>query len=500
MKRFNLSEQYASRLFRWFAFLLVLTGILLRIITWNLGRNLVIDEANVARNIAECNFAQLTQPLKYEQYAPPVFLWIEKLATLLFGFGERALWLYPLLCGIGAIYVLYKIARNIMSDSGIWLPTGLFALGFFYVTYSCTLKQYMPDAFTGLLLILIALNTPLTSERKPRFIAIWILAGSIAIWSSMPSVFVLAGIGVYYCRLLLKERRWSSFLPLIPIFALWLIQFTCYYLAILKPQAESAYLQNYHHDFFLHLLPASAAEWSHNVTRLYEIVGYMGGWTVVAMGLNLLLLFTGFVMLARKHAAQFFLLIVPIIAVLFAAALHKFSLIERVIMFLYPLLLLFVGYGFAQLWRIKYVAVKVILLLAGMITLFGNAHFSHYAHYEDQTFQIREGLDYLSAKKARGEQLYVPGPSVATYVYYTTVHPEHKQYNTISGGHLLSWGDHFSDITRNLQDTTWFIFSEDFKETERNRRLGEIGQHMKPFDHFERHNAFVFGYLPKPAP
>lgn len=500
MKRFTLSEQHTSRLFRWFALLLVFTGVVLRIITWNLGRNLVIDEANVARNIAECNFAQLTQPLKYEQYAPPVFLWMEKLATLLFGFGERSLWLYPLLCGIGATYVLYKIARQVMPDSGVWLTTGLFALGFFYVAYSCTLKQYMPDAFVGLLLILVALKTPLTGEKRLRFTGIWALAGSLAIWSSMPSVFVLAGIGAYYSWSLLKERKWSVFVALLPIFALWLVQFICYYLAILQPQAESDYLQNYHRDFFLHLLPASAAEWEHNITRLYEIVGYMGGWTVVAMGLNLLLLFTGFILLARKHVAQFLLLIIPVIAVLFAAAFHKFSLIERVIMFLYPLLLLFVGYGFAQLWRVKYVAVKVVLLLAGMITLFGNAHFSHYVHYKDQTFQIREGLDYLSAKKVRGNQLYVPGPSVATYVYYTTIHPQHQQYNTITGAHLLSWSDDFSAITHNLQDTTWFIFSEDFKETERNRRLGEIEQQMKPFDHFEQHNAFVFGYLPKPAP
>jgi hypothetical protein len=72
-------------------------GVLLRMAMYFHNRNLIIDEANIVRNLAERDFAGLTLPLKYEQYAPPVFLWIEKLASLLFGYGEKAMRLYPLL-------------------------------------------------------------------------------------------------------------------------------------------------------------------------------------------------------------------------------------------------------------------------------------------------------------------------------------------------------------------------------------------------------------------
>src|ERR1043165_1516328 len=80
--------------------LIVTAGVLLRLATFFHNRNLIIDEANIVRNLAERDFGGLVLPLTYEQYAPPVFLWIEKLASLLLGYGEKAMRLYPLLCGL----------------------------------------------------------------------------------------------------------------------------------------------------------------------------------------------------------------------------------------------------------------------------------------------------------------------------------------------------------------------------------------------------------------
>lgn len=482
---------------RWFIVFVLLLGVVLRIWVWWQSRNLVIDEANVARNLFESNYRQLAQPLKYEQYAPPVFLWIEKLLSSVFGFSERSLWLYPLLCGIGATLLLYRIARILMPASAVWLPVGLFALGAPYIHFTIMLKQYMPDAFTGLLLILLALRTDLLQQSPKRFLTTWILAGSLAIWSSMPSVFILTGIGAYYGWIVLKEKKWSAGLHLLIVTVIWLAQFGYYYKTILAPQAGSDYLQHYHRDFFLYACPANKEEWAHNFYRLNEIISYAGGWTAIALGSNLLFLFSGIIVLARKEMKWFLLLLLPVVTVLIAAALHQFSLIERVIMFMYPLLLLLIGYGLAQWLQIRWMAVKVVLFIAGLLSIINHAHFSDYAHYRQQTFALTEGLTYLVQQKVPGSRLYVPGPSKASYVYYTTIHPQHRQYATIAGAHLLRWEDNFSDITRPVTDTCWFIFSEDFKETERNRRLGELAQHMKPFTSFEGHNVFVFGYVPK---
>ena len=46
------------------------------------ARSLFIDEANLARNIAEKGYLTLFSNLDYEQYAPPIFLVLSKLAFL----------------------------------------------------------------------------------------------------------------------------------------------------------------------------------------------------------------------------------------------------------------------------------------------------------------------------------------------------------------------------------------------------------------------------------
>src|SRR4051812_35183583 len=123
-------------LLRIFIGIIIAFGIFLRLITFFHNRNLIIDEANIVRNLAERGFGGLVLPLSYEQYAPPVFLWIEKLLSLLFGYGEQAMRLYPMCCGLGTLFVFPVIARKLMGREAFWLPLAYLANGFIYIKYS----------------------------------------------------------------------------------------------------------------------------------------------------------------------------------------------------------------------------------------------------------------------------------------------------------------------------------------------------------------------------
>ena len=68
---------------------------LVRFAVYLQARDLFLDEVNVARNLYERNFTSLLHVLDYEQYAPPLFLWFSKINTLLFGYSELALRLFP---------------------------------------------------------------------------------------------------------------------------------------------------------------------------------------------------------------------------------------------------------------------------------------------------------------------------------------------------------------------------------------------------------------------
>jgi predicted membrane-bound mannosyltransferase len=132
---------------------IIAIGSFLRIAMLLQNRNLFIDEANIARNVYERTFAGLALPLSYEQYAPPVFLWILKLHTTVLGFSEYAFRLYPLLTGIFAMYLFTNIMKLMNVAAGVLYPLFLMATGFIYIHFSTEVKQYMPDTCIALLLV-----------------------------------------------------------------------------------------------------------------------------------------------------------------------------------------------------------------------------------------------------------------------------------------------------------------------------------------------------------
>ncbi len=151
-----LSDKNSNRwrqFFKLFVWLIIFIGITLRLLMFFQNRNLIIDEANIVRNLYERDFTELLQPLKYEQYAPPLFLWIEEILSLIFGYGEKALKLYPMLCGIAALFVFWHLMKRLVYESAIWLPLALMAFSPYVIEFSTTIKQYMPDALIAPLLV-----------------------------------------------------------------------------------------------------------------------------------------------------------------------------------------------------------------------------------------------------------------------------------------------------------------------------------------------------------
>ena len=90
---------------------IVLLGSLLRLRQYLLNRSLWGDEASLAINLVTRNFSGLTQLLDYHQAAPVGFLFIEKLSILIFGNHDYVMRLFPLVAGISAIYLVYKIGH-----------------------------------------------------------------------------------------------------------------------------------------------------------------------------------------------------------------------------------------------------------------------------------------------------------------------------------------------------------------------------------------------------
>lgn len=487
----------SSRIVQVVPFLLIAAGILLRLVIFVQNRNLIIDEANIVRNLDERGFIALLRPLSYEQFAPPVFLWFEKLCSICFGYGEKAVRLYPLLCGIASLFVMERILHRLLPGNSRWLPIGLMCFAPILVKYSAEVKQYVPDSLVALLLVWLALSNDLFAGSRKRFILLWIVAGSVAIWASQPSVFILASVGAYYFFQSAQKKDWRMLQPLLLIGAVWLCQFALYFKVILEAQINSAYLQNYHHDYFLNIWPRNLQEWQHNWMRIKEILSNTGGWNNYARIANAILLLSGCAYLLYRHTARFLLIVLPVLLTLLAAALHQFSLIDRVAIFLLPFCMITIGYGMALLMKIRFFVVPLGLTLLGAWELKTYNFFPLFS----QPFEFHEltrGFDYILQKGGTGKELYVDCASGPTYDYYTRLHPDRQRWSRLLGAHVFGWADdNFPEIAAQITTPkAYFIFTGGGPDA-RNHHVDQVKEYLQQTDYYEYAICYVFTFAQK---
>ncbi len=449
---------FTEKRLRTLSIVIILLGITLRLVFYFQDRSLFIDEANVARNIYERSFSALCLPLSYEQYAPPLFLWIIKCFTLLLGYGEYSYRLFSLVCGIATLWLMYVTLKKYCSYTVAWYPLIIMATGFIYIRYSAELKQYMCDAMVVLLLLIAALKISFENNTNIKFVALWALLGSVTIWLSMPGVFMLAGVGAYYAYIALRQKLYTKLPALVGVALIWLGQFCLYYFLILKPQINSDYLQNCHKDFFLYLLPTSMAKLDHNADVFVKALSAMGGkWTIPEF-FHIMCLVVGWVVLFRKHTAKAILVSVPIACLVLAASINQYALTPRLIIFIFPLLLIIIAVGFQQLLQVKFVAVKAILVIVACICFYlSNTLDLFYKRYDNE--QITESLNYLKKEQITGDHLLVHNLAMPAYIYYTTIHPNKKEWQAQANATFLHWNTNYDSLAQAFKGRTAMLYS-----------------------------------------
>jgi hypothetical protein len=132
-----------------------------------------------------------------------------------------------------------------------------------------------------------------------------------------------------------RSISWQSFLPI----SMWLISFCAYYFLILQADASRPSLLVFHESAFPNL---------HNFWSL--LLGFFQpaiGYTTASLVLGIPALGTGIYALWKQDRHWFWLLLIPLLSTFLAACLHKYPLTDRLLLFLKPLTILLVAYGFA---------------------------------------------------------------------------------------------------------------------------------------------------------
>ncbi len=439
--------------------MIICFGIVLRLTQYLSNRSLWLDEAYLALNIINRSFSELLQPLDTFQAAPVGFLIVEKLFVQALGTSEYVLRLLPFLCGIISLFLFCRLATHYIATKAVPIALGLFAVSDSLIYYSSEVKQYSGDVVIGLLLLYVAAiyiqSERLTTSRIILFGAI----GAIAIWFSHPAVFILAGVGASLTLFCLSAKEWSRIGRLSIIYAIWILSFAACYFVSLRDLSHHEHLLNYWGGRFIPFPPMSFSDAKWLVKAFFEIFDEPAGLSLYHIGGLTFLI--GCIAMFREKRKAFFVLISPILFVLLASGLHRYPFSGRLLLFIAPLLLLFVAEGAEQIRaktrrNLPIIGIALIGLLVFPPLLFASYHLIKPRTREE----IKPVISYVVDHQQDGDLLYVYYGSWPAFEFYSDKY-DFKKSDYVEG---VSSRDNPSRYIKDLNKLcgnklVWIIFS-----------------------------------------
>lgn len=332
--------------------------VLWMVVRYALGFPIWGDEAFVVNELARSSYADLFAPLGNGQVAPLLWLWLEK-ACYDLGDGSILLLRLPaLLAGLASTLLMLRFCLRALPQPSALLGFAVFAASYYPLRHAVEVKPYATD----LLVVLVQLNFALdlvmrrlgagadteSGQRRLRSQAITlVVVSAVGAWLSYPSLFVSAGLAVFF--LMGSETRRIAFLgsglvgisalPMVFLFAL--------------PHAEAAsWLME------MEMWKPTFAPWS----RPWELpgwllerhCGYMSAYPTggrdFGSSLSFLLMTVGAVALWRGRQRAFLgLLLAPLLFNFLASCGHFYPYggSVRVAIFMAPAFCLLMGHGLA---------------------------------------------------------------------------------------------------------------------------------------------------------
>lgn len=394
--------------------LIILAGLggILRVREFLSGRSLWLDEAMLAINILDRSFLGLThQPMEYGQSSPIGYVIAVKLFSLLLGESEYALRLFSLLVGLASLVLMAWLAKKFLGRSGALIAMAFFSFAPFLIYYSAELKQYMSDVAAGLSLFFLFVR----HIQKPREERAWSdyflfgLVGALLLWFSHPVLFVAGGIGaiLFVHALLSRDKRVIA--RTIGLLALWGLSFVVLYLVNLRHLTTSDLLLDFWEDGFMPIPPWSplGISWFERTwVSLLDNPLEFGSEPWVAF----VVVVIGIVIGVRKNWPIGAALGSVFLFALAASALGKYSLIGRMLLFLTPVIFLFLAAGIdgiGSLIKHNWLGLAVRLGLAAYF-LFIPAGYSIERFIAPKIQEhIKPTMEYLQENYRQGDQIYV---------------------------------------------------------------------------------------------
>ncbi|HSA99584.1 MAG TPA: glycosyltransferase family 39 protein [Anaerolineales bacterium] len=465
---------------------LLLLGIVLRIRQYLTDRSLWVDEAMLALNILHRNFAGLLQqPMEYGQGAPIGYVFSVKAFTLLLGDSEYALRFFSLLAGCAALLLIARLAQQHLDKTGAVLAVALFACAPYLIRYTSEAKQYMGDVLVSLLFLLLFFRTIQKPAAARDFLLIG-AAGTLLLWFSHPSVFVAAGVGLtlfanYWINKDRQRLLWTALCGIA-----WSISLAILYVVNLRHLAASEFLLNYWQSGFMPLPPDPA--WFAKTWDLF----LQDPLSLQALPLFVLAVFgAGVVLLFRRDWRLGAVTLSPLLLALVASALHKYSLLSRMLLFATPLFFLILAGGvdgLAALLKNKYLSHGLRLVMAAYLIWSPlSVSFPEFAEPKRRE-HIKPSMAYLREYSKPDDTIYVYYNAGPAFRFYAPKYGLALENTIIGTDHSADPQAYYAELDRlDNRKRVWLLFSHVYELDEFNEKdfileyVDRLGRKVKEY-------------------
>ncbi len=415
-----------GRISRNLVFILIVLGIAVRIRQYAACPSYWYDESYLLLNVFNKSFVELLGPLRDNQAAPPLFLWLLRGLYHLGGGSEWSMRLPALAASLAGLFVMVPLARRISGPHGRLWAIAFCAFGHHATLHANEVKPYALDfLMTGLIVFAALRCRSAGGSWRPH--AALCLLGVLSPWVSYPSVFVL---GSTYLALLIHGFRHphapyggtlikvvcaAGGLSVLSSFMLWRLA-VC--------QQATPNLNEFWDSSFVDLSsPGATLVW------MGRCLNEIGNYGTREMGLPMILLALVGAASLRRRPARLVLLIGPLAIVLAVSALRLYPLGGRLVFFLVPCLWLLAARGIDVLTvrlsvRLAWLGWTLPALLLVPTLLWAGQRFIAVV----PRCQFREAFAYVEAHRKQGDFLWVSHPQV--YEVYQGYTPHLSAYSS----------------------------------------------------------------------
>ncbi len=400
-------------------------GVLIRAVAYLQNRSLYLDEILLALNVMQRSFGELaTPPLGLHQMAPIGFLYLSKAVVILLGCSEMALRLVPFAAGLAGLAVFPFVAEKCLRREAIPYAMTFCALSFGLIYYSSEFKQYSLDGLASMLLCLVGFSIlQQTKKSRPIILVIQLLTIMFACLASFSSFFVSLSVLIVLVSNTWTSKQWEKLLLICLVGCCMALCFCVTFetsFRTIDPGGRASFLSDWTraHAFmpvaipgdgrFLWLAtkPSAPLLMVHPSPEMQGLLAFV--WIVGAASLF------------RRSRQNLALLLLPAAFALIASSFEIYPWSGRFLVFLAPMVCLFLGEGTLLLFnslRKKTPIVATMLCTLILLSLVGiNAYDIAFLRSKEDS---RTVFQYIQGSGSPFDTMYLYDHCVHHFKYYS---------------------------------------------------------------------------------